>query len=145
MGSRFSGWYGERGHRPETDDFPALDIRLWQRQGVLRRGITFSVSQRERGRSVPLISVKVGRDNVSVTDARGGYSLRLAWTPVGLGGRRAWLVCPSWACHRRACVLYRHSSGYACRVCLGLAHRVERETRPDRAERRELKQFCREG
>jgi hypothetical protein len=64
-----------------------------------------------------------------------GSNIRIEWTPCTLGGAQPWFNCPH--CGRRAVFLYAVVRGVvACRRCLRLAYRCQRETAEDRAFRR---------
>lgn len=54
------------------------------------------------------------------TGATRTVRLALAWTPGGVGGPRAWLVCP--ACGRRRAHLYAVRGGPLCRCCAGICY-----------------------
>ena len=59
--------------------------------------------------------------------------IMLSFTPCHFGGMRPWFDCPG--CGRRVAVLYRSSSEWFCRNCLGLTYRSSQESRVDRAFR----------
>src|SRR5687767_2851455 len=54
--------------------------------------------------------------------------MRFTYTTPGVGGQRAWFLCPN--CSRRCRIVY---GGYpfACRLCLNLAYRTCQESRLD--------------
>ncbi|MBA2964992.1 MULTISPECIES: hypothetical protein [Ramlibacter] len=60
------------------------------------------------------------------------FDIQLAPTPCHFGGFRWWWVCP--VCAARTAVLYGRGA-FACRRCLQLAYRSQRETTPARALR----------
>jgi len=133
VGGLGSGRFGRRTDRETTDDFPAIDVRRWQRDGLLEPGGWFDWRWTRHGEPAACAVVSVDEDRVTVGEA----VVRLERTPGGFGGERAWFRCPE--CGRRCCLLYRRSGGFACRQCLGLAYQVEREGRQDRAARRARK------
>lgn len=126
-----------------TDDYRSLDVRRWQRDGLLTPGRAFSWQWTRRGGIVASIRVRAEADRVTLNyrHRSGGkewedkdYSVQLNWTPCTYGGQRAWFVCPAVGCGRRVAILY---SGciFACRQCYRLAYPSQRETDDDRAAR----------
>lgn len=65
------------------------------------------------------------------------FPVRLGWTNCNYGGKRAWFLCP--ICGRRAGVLYSGGSRFACRKCLRLNYKSQRESKSDRMNRRAYK------
>jgi hypothetical protein len=61
------------------------------------------------------------------TKQEGGRSVRLMRTRCNYGGARRWLQCPAGSCRRRVGVLYLRNDLIACRQCLRLAYRSQRE------------------
>ncbi len=102
-----------------TSDYPQLDVRCWQRDGLLTAGRTFfwcwwkvQVCASLNALGTPervLLSphIQVGRE----------HSFLLAWTNF-CGGLRAWFQC---ACGRRCAILY-DGGRLACRQCHDLAY-----------------------
>lgn len=127
-----------------TDDYRSLDVRRWQRDGLLKpTGRAFSWQWTRHGETVASIQVRAEADRV-ILDYRhrsGGndwkdknYSVQLDWTPCTYGGRRAWFLCPASGCGRRVAILYCGGI-FACRHCYQLAYPSQRETDDDRAAR----------
>jgi len=129
-----------------TDDYRKLDIRRFQRDGLLSPGRAFSWDWTQGGESVASIRVRVEagrviliyRHNSGNGDWRSmDYPVYLDWTDCNLGGRRAWFLCPAHGCRRRVALLYMGGSGiFACRHCYSLVYASQRETRDERAARR---------
>ena len=99
MGGMGSG-RRDQGGKDTTDDCRALDVRLFQRDGVLVAGRSFTTSWMRNGKAIASIQVKVEADRV-ILDYRhqrnGGewksqnYPVRIEWTPCNYGGARACL------------------------------------------------------
>ncbi len=62
------------------------------------------------------------------------FPVWLDWTDCNYGGKRAWFRCPF--CGQRVGVLYNGGSRFACRKCLRLNYKCQREGEKDRAFRR---------
>jgi hypothetical protein len=144
MGGPGSGrrWY--YGAVDCTDDYRALDVRCWQRDGLLTPGRAFGWQWMRAGEVVASIQVQTETDRVilSYRHRSGGgewkderYPVWLTWTPCTYGGRRAWFLCPTRECGRCVAILYCGGI-FACRHCYRLAYRCQRETADDRAARR---------
>lgn len=128
--------------RPTTDQQYSLDARALARDGALIPGGRAIWSWR----SGFWVAIKAAgtEDFVTVTyEHRVGSSeagrielaVALDRTPCGWGGSRTWFLCPR--CGRRVALLYLGRDGwFACRRCLGLAFRSQRETDEGRATRR---------
>jgi len=135
MGSgRRSGW-----GKNTVSDMRRIDVRRWQREGILKAGIAGGWQWSNRGEVVASIKYAVESGAVRLmykSRDRGekwqdmDYRVRLAWTPCNLGGSRAWFLCPS--CGRRVALLYG-GKVFACRHCHRLAYDCQRETPDDRA------------
>ncbi len=144
MGGPNSGWRWRYGAANCTDDYRQLDVRRWQRDGLLASGRAFGWNWTRNGETIASIQVRIEPDRVILTYRhRSGdgdwkaeeYPVRLAWTPCTYGGRRAWFICPASGCRRRVAILYGGSI-FACRHCYRLAYRSQRETGYDRQARR---------
>ena len=138
---------GRQGGGRCTDDMHALDVRKFQRRGLLRPGNSLTWEWTCNDKTIAAIRLKVEADRV-VLDYRnqsahtnGGaweamnYAVRLEWTPCTLGGQRVWWRCPALGCGRRVAVLHG-GRVFACRQCNRLAYRCQREAGDDRATRR---------
>ena len=143
MGGIGSGRRSQSG-KDATDDYRALDVRRWQRDGYLTLGRAFSWQWMRNGEMVASIQVRTESDRVilSYRQRIGGgewkderYPVRLSWSPCTYGGQRAWFLCPAAGCGQRVAILYGGGI-FACRHCYRLAYPSQRETADDRALRR---------
>ena len=143
MGGRGSGRRSQSG-KDATDDYRALDVRRWQRDGYLTPGRAFSWQWTRNGEAVASIQVHTESDRVILSyRQRGGgnqwkderYPVRLSWSPCTYGGQRAWFLCPAAGCGQRVAILYGGGI-FACRHCYRLAYPSQRESPDDRALRR---------
>lgn len=135
----------DQGGKRITSDCHSLDVRLFQRDGVLVVGRSFTTSWMRNGKAIASIQVKVEADRVILDyrHQRGGdewksqnYPVRIEWTPCNYGGARAWFICPAQGCGRRVAKLFLGGAIFACRHCYKLAYACQRETYDDRAARR---------
>jgi hypothetical protein len=124
--------------RPEakvtTSSYLALDVRAWQRDGVLVPGITFQTTWPINGAS---IGVRAAASQVilnyrhQIAGAEWSdyeYAVRLDRTTCTYGGTRAWFICPAMDCGRRVAILYLGPVGtFACRRCLKLVYASQRK------------------
>lgn len=142
MGGRGSGRRSQSG-KDATDDYRALDVRRWQRDGYLTSGRMFDWQWMRNGEMVASIQVRSESDRVTLSyrQRSGGewkderYPVRLTWSSCTYGGQRAWFLCPAAGCGRRVAILYGGGI-FACRHCYRLAYRSQRESPDDRALRR---------
>lgn len=144
MGGPGSGRRSHTGARNTTDEIRRIDIRRWNREGLLHPGNSFVWQWLRRNKGVASIWVTALKDQIELIyrqktrdsdwkDQR--YSIHLSWTRCHLGGQRSWFICPTFSCGRRVAILY--SSGrFRCRHCLDLAYPSQRETPGDRAGRK---------
>ena len=153
MGGRGSGRRWHYGAADCTDEYRSLDVRRWQRDGLLMPGRWFGWQWRRDGEIVASIQVVAETDRVTLSyrHRRAGedwkseeYPVGLSWTPCTFGGQRAWFICPAAGCGRRVAILYGGSI-FACRHCHGLVYRSQRESVGDRAARRAEKIRARLG
>ncbi len=144
MGGIGSGrrWY--YGAKDMTEDYMPIDIRRWQRKGLLTPGAVFTCHRTRNGKAIASIRVRSAPDHVILTyqHRSGGdewtdqsYPVQLDWTMCNFGGKRAWFLCPARSCGKRVAVLYGGSI-FGCRHCHQLAYPSQRETDYDRAARR---------
>jgi hypothetical protein len=110
MGGRGSGrrWY--YGAADCTDEYRSLDVRRWERDGLLMPGRWFGWQWGRDGEIVASIQVVAETDRVTLSyrHRRSGedwkreeYPVGLTRTPCAFGGRRAWFFCPAAGCGRR--------------------------------------------
>jgi len=128
-----------------TEDYRQIDIRRWQREGLLKPGNGFDTTWSRNGEKIAAISVKVetGRlrliYNFRKSDADEweslDYPVKLQTTPCHYGGFRYWFTCPANGCGRRVALLYSAGKYFACRHCYQLAYQSQRENKGDRGHR----------
>ena len=125
---------GRRGGRATTCDYLQLDVRLWQRSGLLVRFGCFSC-----GYWNVAVSFSKPEPNwvfLSRLDySPEKYQVWLEWTPCNYGGARPWFLCPMDGCRRRVAILYAGAT-IACRQCRNLAYSSQQESRRNRTLRR---------
>lgn len=135
---------GRKWGKTTTDEMWRLDVRCLARRGLLKPGKAFGWHWQSNGETVASINLTMGVDQVWLQyklRERGGewenmcYPVALEMTACHMGGERVWWRCPTVDCVRRVAVLYGGRL-YACRHCLRLAYRCQREVDYDRATRR---------
>lgn len=128
-----------------TDECRSIDVRRWQRDGLLSDGRWFNWQWTRDGETIANIGVTVeaGRVLLRYRIRKNGddwqdmdYPVYLTTTPCTYGGERYWFMCPARGCRRRVAILYGYDAVFACRHCCGLAYRCQRETADDKAARR---------
>lgn len=148
MGGMNSG-RRDQGGKKTTEDCRFLDVRKFQRDGLLKNGKSFGWNWTRNGEKMASIQVQV-KDNRVILDYRHqwngsewknqNYPVLLEWTPCNYGGLRAWFKCPASGCGRRVAKLHLGSAGiFACRHCDQLAYASQRENADDRATRQAAK------
>jgi hypothetical protein len=144
MGGMGSGNRWRYGAKSTVEDYRALDVRRWARDGFLRPGYWGSWRWSRNGEVVASIQFQVEDDRVILIyrhRSGGGewkderYPVRIVRTPCNLGGARVWFLCPALGCRRRVAILYGGAI-FACRHCQRLAYASSREGAGDRAARR---------
>lgn len=140
MGGYFSGRRDRSGTKRTADSCRQLDVRRWQREGLLEAGTRFGWSWTREGKQVANVGVLVLADRLTLQyryRENGGEwesvdePVTLAWTRCNYGGRRAWFVCPGVKngvpCGRRVAVLYLDGRYFLCRHCYELTYESRRE------------------
>lgn len=145
MGGPNSGsWYRWK-TKDTVEESRSLDVRRWQRDGLLTPGNAFSWQWSRRGQVVADIRVRVesGRVFLNYSYRRNGgewesldYPVALEKTACHYGGGRYWFRCPAAGCGRRVALLYGTGRYFACRHCYQLAYASQREARHNRLARR---------
>lgn len=144
MGGPGSGNRWRYGAKSTTDDYRALDVRRWGREGMLRPGYWGGWQWTRNGEVMASIQMRAEVDRVILTyrhRSGGGdwkdeqYPVRVVRTSCNLGGSRPWFICPALGCGRRVAILYGGGI-FACRHCHRLAYASSREDAGDRATRR---------
>lgn len=132
--------------RGTTSDCWSLDVRRFQRDGLLTPGQVFGWNWMREGETLASIFVRTGSDTLTLNyRQRLGnevwqpmeYTVPLDWTACTYGGSRPWFLCPATGCWRRVAKLYLGGTGsFACRHCCRLVYACQREADDDRAARR---------
>ncbi len=144
MGGMGSGRHWHWGAKDTTEDYIAIDVRRWKRDGLLTPGQYFGWQWSFNGKKTSSIQVRTetGRVILSYRHRRNGedwqdesYPIYLDWTACHLGGERPWFLCPAQGCGRRVAILYGGGI-FACRHCYQLAYPSQRESYDDRAARK---------
>jgi hypothetical protein len=141
MGGPGSGQWYRWDSKPTVENYQSIDVREWQRQGLLRPELRFIVSWRNHaGEMTASVGVTVMLGAVELSYRRHEeplqYRIPLTWTPSPYGGRRPWFLCPNVACSRRMAKLYLAGPYVRCRQCCGLIYPSQQEDRAYRAMRR---------
>ncbi len=123
------------GGAPTCEDCPAIDVRAWQRKGLLHPGQSFPYSWSREGEPCGSIRVRTepnavvlsfyARDWDSDAWKLVNQRVQIARTVCHLGGHRPWFCCTAYSngrrCGRRvAKVFLGESPCFACRHCCGL-------------------------
>ena len=144
MGGIGSGRHCHYGAKDTTSDYRSVDVRHWQREGLLAPNQAFGWSWLCNGKTVASIRVRTEQKRIILTyHHRSGsedwkeesYSVYLDWTTCHYGGERPWFLCPAEGCGRRVAILYCGGI-FACRHCYKLAYTSQRETPNERSIRR---------
>jgi hypothetical protein len=124
-----------------TSDYRSMDIRHWQREGVLKLGCSFSFTWSRNGEVIASIQARGECDRVWLTYRHRRndgpwkdehYPVTVEWTPCHFGGSRPWFRCPASGCGQRVAILYGGEI-FACRHCHRLAYQSQREAPHGRA------------
>lgn len=144
MGGLGSGRRWHYGAKETINDYRSIDVRSWQRDGLLKPKQAFRWQWSSGGEVLASIRVRTdyGRVILNYSHRSQGndwqeenYSVNLTWTPCNFGGERPWFLCPVVGCGRRVAILYGGRI-FACRHCHQLAYPSQRESSDDRAARR---------
>ena len=144
MGGLGSGRCSFGNAKNVTDSYCSIDIRRWQRDGLLTPNQSFNWEWSINGEKVSSIWVRVESNKIILIykyQTRGNswknqsIAVMLDWSECNFGGERPWFLCPSPGCTRRVAVLHGNRV-FACRHCHQLAYSSQKETANDRAARR---------
>ena len=144
MGGSGSGRRWRWGSNSTTENFHAIDVRRWARDGLLEPGRAFSWAWFCDEEKLADIRVKAEHGRVVLVYRHRSYGdewqdekypVYLTSTPCHLGGYRRWFLCPARGCGRRVAKLYGGAI-FACRHCYQLAYPSQREEYHDRASRK---------
>lgn len=140
-GSRFGA--GRPTTKAKAESCLRLDVRHWQREGVLRPGRTGSWqwTSTETGEPRGSISYRVNFDTVTLTyavnDKPCAQTVHLDHTPCTYGSERPWFVCPVRG--ERVAMLYLRAGRFACRHCQRIAYASQSGDMFDGISRRQRK------
>lgn len=140
MGGFGSGRWYRWNKRNFLDAQLPIDVRRWEREGLLRPGNSFVWCTPQTPQVYYVINVRVeasqvilmfrqraqGEDWQEVED-----SIGLTHTPCHFGGQRVWFLCP--VCQQRAAVLRCQQSHFVCRRCARVPYQSQSQTQTDRA------------
>lgn len=145
MGGYGSGRRWHFNTKDTTNDYRALDVRRWKRDGLLTSCQAFGWQWSRNGEVYASIRVRTEENRVTLIYRHRNkgeeewqdenYPIYLEWTNCHLGGKRPWFLCPAKGCGRRVAILYGGTI-FACRHCYQLAYESQREALHDRAARR---------
>jgi hypothetical protein len=117
---------GRRWHtKATTSDYYKLDVRQWQRDGLLAANRSFAC-QWWTVEVYASMHLKPNRVVLSHAYRQGEkWTVWLERTSCNYGGARVWFLCPG--CGRRVAILYG-SGPFACRHCRQLAYESQRDS-----------------
>ncbi len=128
-----------------TEDYRQIDIRRWQRDGLLFHGNHINWQWSRNGEKIASIMAKVETGRLKLiynyraknTDKWESldYPIRLQTTSCHFGGVRYWFTCPAVGCGRRVAILYSGGKYYACRHCYQLKYASQKESKGNRGYR----------
>lgn len=145
MGGIGSGGYERQNVKHTVEEGRFLDIRHWQREGLLKPGLRFNLVWGPSGQLTLGVAVRVEEHQVVMAyrypQSDGSltlveYPVALDRTPGPFGGQRTWFRCPNEGCGRRVALLHLGDFRFACRHCQQLAYSSQREDPIDRNLRR---------
>jgi hypothetical protein len=120
--------------RQTVQSCPHIDVRLWQRKGLLVPGMIFFWPGR-LGHADDL-RVRVEETRVVLRYRVQAYgnitaAILMTWTLCHFGGQRPWFECPGRErrrrCGQRVAVLYKVGGFFLCRQCGGLTYQSQRQ------------------
>ena len=133
---------GRWGGSPTCEDYHAVDVRHYARQGFLTPGASCCTRWYRGERETGSLGVVAGQDCLLLSyqvGSGGGQPtfvcqrIEMEYTFPHFGGQRPWFTCPQ--CGRRCAKLYG-GSPFLCRQCRGLAYQSQREGQSGRELRR---------
>ena len=144
MGGLGSGRIGAGGKKNITESYCSIDVRQWQRNGMLSDGHRFRTNW-SIGQSMSLqlqTRVEAGclvfQSSLKEPDSESqnwSQTIFIDRTPCHLGGERPWFLCPVRGCGRRVAILY-FAGSFACRHCCNLAYASQRQSPETRSANR---------
>ena len=139
------------GNRKLVSEKRLLDVRHWQREGMLMSGATGRLHWAWRGNRLASLYYQTESDEVSliydVLERSGVWRrveqhITVECTDCHYGGKRAWFSCP--VCLRRVAILYGGEL-FSCRRCQSLVYECQYETEMNRSIRQAEKLRARLG
>jgi len=139
MGGIGSGRMFRWGAKATTESQHDIDIRWLKKQGLLRSGVSSSLSWSCKGKQTGSIGFKMEAGQMILNYRHrpndGEWEdvkqiISLSQTPCNFGGYRKWFLCPR--CWKRVAVLYGAGKYFYCRHCHDLAYSCQQETPPFR-------------
>ena len=140
---------GRPGWHVKAEHCKQLDVRRWQRLGVLQAGAsgTWVWSNAETGARTAAIGYRAEGGAVALTYAIDGVPaaqrIALHRTACNYGGTRPWFICPVRG--ERVAVLYLRAGRFACRHCQRIAYGSQSDDSLGRTWRRQAKLEARLG
>lgn len=127
-GSRLGA--GRPGYRLKDTHTRAIDVRRWQRDGLLSGGyFGWQWTDSESGEVRSNIGVHPEQDRVMLSYSANGHSFRpyiqTTTTPCTFGGSRVWFRCPR--CNERCAKLFLRWGHFRCRTCNQISYRTQSE------------------
>ena len=137
MGGMGSGRFTSRS---KCEAIPAIDIREWSRQGLLKPGHCFNRHWLTNDHAVSTAQILALADGLEARYTAYGrpaaQRIQFLWTPCHFGGQRIWLQCP--ACNDRVAKLYLCDGRFVCRKCGNLAYLTSSMASLERAKRQAM-------
>ncbi|MGZ8945021.1 MAG: hypothetical protein ACXW1W_06290 [Methylococcaceae bacterium] len=112
-----------------VEDYLKIDLRKWEREGLLSPGNGFTWHWICNNETVSEITVRVQTESLTLSYRNRSQSVTLATSSCNLGGCRYWFRC---GCGKRVAILYAGDSRFACRRCLNLNYKTQHQERHER-------------
>lgn len=121
---------GRPSHKLRDCDTRAIDVRRWQREGLLKSpGFGWQWTDPDTGEVRSSISVYPQVHGIALSYETGGQPCRpfiaTTTTPCHFGGSRVWFACPG--CNARCARLFLRWGRFRCRTCNQITYRSQRE------------------
>lgn len=144
MGTGGSRWgAGRPATHVKAEQCRRIDVRHWQREGILRAGCSGSWqwTDRETGEVRSAVLYRSSGGSVTLSYSIGEKSCSqtvwLSRSECNYGGSRPWFICPIRG--ERVAVLYLRAGRFACRHCQRLVYASQSDDLIGRTWRREHK------
>jgi len=121
---------GRPGHKLKASHTLSIDVRRWQRDGLLnRRYFGWQWSDHDSGEVTSSIGVQAEAGRVTLIYQAGDQPHRdgvnINTTPCTYGGARSWFNCPR--CNGRCAKLYLRWGHFRCRQCNQISYHTQSE------------------